>query len=66
MSGSELPELVPLSEHEALAYWGGTGDPELAKDIGRLLGGAAAALVVVGAAFYRSGGLTGGNPWMKR
>ena len=40
-----------------------TGSPELASDIGRVIGWAIGSYMQVGRAFYGSGGLTGNNPW---
>lgn len=58
--------LMELQQMELVQVYGGfTGSGPLAQDVGRVVGGAVGFLLRIGESFYRSGGLTGGNPWLK-
>lgn len=63
-----IPEyrLQELSEQEMVDTQGGwTGSSELGHDIGRVVGAAVGLFMRIGESFYRSGGVTGTNPYLR-
>jgi hypothetical protein len=65
MNAMQEYRLVDLGEADLEAVRGGTGSGPLAHDIGALVGGAVGLFMRIGESFYRSGGITGGNPWLR-
>lgn len=66
MNAVQEYQLQELSEQEMMRTSGGwTGSDELGHDIGVVLGAAVGFFMRIGESFYRSGGVTGTNPFLR-
>lgn len=58
-------QLQEMSRQEMMQTHGGwTGSGELGHDIGVVIGAAVGLFMRIGESFYRSGGITGSNPYL--
>lgn len=65
MNAMQEHPLQELSRNEMMETHGGwTGSGELGHDIGMVLGVAVGLFMRIGESFYRSGGITGNNPYL--
>jgi hypothetical protein len=55
----ELADCQALTDEEMVGMVGGTGSPELAHDIGVVVGAVAGAFYLLGKGLYENGGLFG-------